>query len=277
MLTLFDLRCLAVAVVLALAAPGVRGEANYSDLWWNAAESGWGAGIQRQGDVIFLTLFVYAGDGSSTWFVVPDMRIAASQGPWQGKLYRTSGPGFASRFEAAARATEAGTATIEFADAQSATLRYTVDGEAVTKSMTRMTWREPSPEGRYHGGFSTFIESCVDPTRVGTYDLLGPVTVTQSGTQVSLALSSGATGVASTCTFTGTAAQSGRLARWTGSFACSIVIGLDGRGEDIARTSRRGTFMLDRVAITADGIRGALTASDQDCAMSGYMGGTRLP
>ena len=265
----------AVALVLALSSPGSRAEIDHSDLWWNAAESGWGAGIQRQGDVIFLTLFVYGADGSSTWFVVPDMRAAAQT--WHGKLYRTSGPGYSSRFEANAQTTEAGSATIDFTSATSATLRYTVDGQTVTKAITRMTWREPSPEGRYHGGFSTLIESCVDPTRVGTYDLLGAVTVTQAGNQVALALSSGATGLLSTCTFTGTATQSGRLARWSGSFACSIVIGLDGRGEDVARTSRRGTFTLDRVAITEGGVRGVLTASDQDCAMSGYMGGTRLP
>jgi hypothetical protein len=94
---------------------------------------------------------------------------------------------------------------------------------------------------------------------------------------VSLALSTAAVGVPSTCNFTGIQRQSGRLAQWTGDFACSIVIGLDGRGEDIARTSRRGTFTLDRVAITADGFRGALTASDQDCTMTGHLGGTRLP
>lgn len=267
----------ALALCLALSVPAARADTNHSDLWWNPAESGWGAGIQRQGDVIFLTLFVYAPDGSSTWFVVPDMRATAPQGAWQGKLYRTSGAGFAAPFEAAALAAEAGSATIEFTDAQSATLRYTVDGQVVTKSITRMTWREPSAEGRYHGGFSTAIDSCVDPTRVGTYDLLGAVTVSQAGSQVSLALSSGATGLPSTCTFTGTTRQAGRLARWSGNFSCSIVIGLDGRGEDVARTSRRGTFTLDRVAVTAEGFRGVLAASDQDCAMSGYMGGTRLP
>lgn len=267
----------ALAVFAALTAAPARADPNYSDLWWNAAESGWGAGIQRQGDVIFLTLFVYAPDGTSTWFVIPDMRMPAPQANWQGKVYRTSGPGFSQRFEAGVQVAEVGSATLEFTNASTATLRYSVDGQAVTKAITRMTWQEPSAAGRYHGGFSTLIESCGDPTRVGAYDLLGNVTVTQSGSQVSLALSTTATGIPSTCTFTGNTTQAGRLARWSGNFACSIVIGLDGRGEDVARTSRRGTFTLDRVAVTADGFRGALTASDQDCSMSGYMGGTRLP
>ncbi|HEX5633216.1 MAG TPA: S8 family serine peptidase, partial [Gemmatimonadales bacterium] len=33
------------------------GASNYSDLWWNPAESGWGVNLEHQGDVIFATWF----------------------------------------------------------------------------------------------------------------------------------------------------------------------------------------------------------------------------
>ena len=40
---------------------------------------------------------------------------------------------------------------------------------------------------------------------------------------------------------------------------------------------RNGTFQLDRVAVTESGFRGLLTARDQDCEFTGYLGGTRKP
>jgi hypothetical protein len=272
-----QMRLLAGAIALAatLSPPTVAG-IDHSDLWWNAQESGWGAGIQRQGEVIFLTLFLYGGDGSSTWVVAPDMRSDPEQRTWQGALYRTSGAGFAAPFDAA-QATQAGDATLEFDDAESATLRYTVDGQSVTKRVSRMTWREPSAAGSYRGGFSTLIESCADVTRVGAYDLHGPLTVGHSGSQVSVALTSSAEGLPSTCNFTGTSRQSGRLGWWSGTFSCTVIIGRDDRGEETARTTRSGTFTLDRIAITSHGFHGTLTAADQDCVMNGYLGGTRLP
>lgn len=272
-----SLRLLAAAVALAvtLASPRSFATIDPSDLWWNAQESGWGAGIQRQGDVIFMTLFVYGSDGSSTWLVAPDMRRDPAQ-RWQGALYRTSGSSFAAAFDPA-QATQAGDATLEFDDAESATLRYTVEGQSVAKRITRMTWREPSAAGSYRGGFSTVIESCADTTRVGAYDLHGPLTVAHSGSQVSMALTSSARGLPSTCTFAGTSRQSGRLGHWSGNFSCTIIIGADDRGEETARTTRSGTFTLERVAVTSHGFHGKLTAADQDCVMNGYLGGTRLP
>jgi hypothetical protein len=273
-----QLRFLAGAIALAvtLASPASAAGIDHSDLWWNPQESGWGAGIQRQGDVIFLTLFLYGSDGSSTWLVAPDMRSDTAQRTWQGSLYRTSGAGFATAFDAA-QATQAGDAALEFDDAESATMRYTVDGQSVTKRVSRMTWREPSAAGSYRGGFSAAIETCADVTRIGAYDLHGPLTVGHSGSQVSVALTSSAEGLPSTCTFTGTSRQSGRLGRWSGTFSCTVIIGSDDRGEETARTTRSGTFTLDRIAVTSHGFHGTLTAADQDCVMNGYLGGTRLP
>src|SRR5215831_3630119 len=32
---------------------------NFSDLWWNPAESGWGVNLQQQGNILFATWFTY--------------------------------------------------------------------------------------------------------------------------------------------------------------------------------------------------------------------------
>src|SRR3954469_24052414 len=41
----------------------------YQGLWWNPAESGWGLNTTHQGNILFATLFVYAGDGQPLWLV----------------------------------------------------------------------------------------------------------------------------------------------------------------------------------------------------------------
>jgi hypothetical protein len=266
----------AAGVALLMPAGASAADTDYSDLWWNPAESGWGLGLQRQADVIFLTLFVYAPDGSSTWFVGPAVAQSGAE-RWQGTLYRASGPAFSAPFDRNVEATPAGTVTLEFAGPANGTLTYTVDGVAVTKSISRMTWREPSAAGTYHGGFTAEVAACSDPTRVGDYEFLGNMSVTHADGQVRAAIASGTTGGPSNCTFTGATTQAGRLGSWKGTFNCTLFIGLDGRGEEVARVLRTGTFTLEEVAITASGFHGVLAAADQDCAFRGRFGGTRKP
>ena len=58
----------AAAVALpatVLSAPTV----DYTDLWFIPAESGWGANVIQQHDILFVTLFVYGTNGQPTWFV----------------------------------------------------------------------------------------------------------------------------------------------------------------------------------------------------------------
>jgi hypothetical protein len=272
----------AALLSLALALPASTSASppvEYSDLWWNAQESGWGVGLQRQGDVIFLTLFVYGADGNPTWLVAPDVGLLTADGAassWSGKLYRTQGPGFAAPFDAV-QATEVGTASLDFASAEGGLLRYTVDGVAVAKQITRMTWREPSAAGAYHGGFSSQVANCPDTRRNGPYDFLGALTVTQAGTQVIAQIASTRAGQTSNCTFTGQARTTGRLQRWDGTFSCRIFLGFDDRGENVEIVARSGAFVLERIAATSNGFHGTLTAADQDCAFTGHFGGTRLP
>ena len=45
---------------------------NYTDLWWNADESGWGINFNHQGQTLFATLFTYGADGQPDWFVMSD-------------------------------------------------------------------------------------------------------------------------------------------------------------------------------------------------------------
>lgn len=269
---------LAVAALLGPFAAAAA-DTDYSDLWWNPAESGWGVGLQRQGDVIFLTLFVYGADGAGTWLVASSVQPGdAASTRWQGPLYRASGPAFSAPYDPNVVTTPVGSVTLDFTGPSNATLTYTVDGVRVSKAITRMTFREPSAAGSYYGGFTSEVTAeCIDPTRIGDYEFLGNMTVTHAGGQARATVSSGSTGLTSSCTFNAATSQSGRLGTWSGTFNCTFFIGLDGRGESVVRVLRTGQFTLDQVTITSSGFHGTLTASDQDCAFRGRFGGTRVP
>ncbi len=112
---------------------------NYQDLWWvaNGAESGWGINFAHQGDTIFATWFTYDGAGVPMWLATTATRTGTRT--YEGSLYRTTGP----RFDAIPFAPEivrnsvAGRATLTFADGNSATFAYTVDGMSQSKTITR--------------------------------------------------------------------------------------------------------------------------------------------
>jgi len=112
---------------------------DFSDLWWNPDESGWGLNIIQHGDgMLFATWFVYATDGSPTWYVIPG-------GAWkdaftfEGAIYRTSGPVLGNSPWAAVTVTPVGDATLTFArGALAATL--TVDGKTLSKQLQRQSF-----------------------------------------------------------------------------------------------------------------------------------------
>lgn len=118
---------------------------NHTGLWWAApagSESGWGMNMSHQGDIIFVTWFTYGSD-HRPMFIVGTLNVQPDAS-FTGDLYRTSGPAFNSiPFRpAAVTATKVGTATLRFADGNSASFFYTVDGITQTKSVTQQVFRD---------------------------------------------------------------------------------------------------------------------------------------
>jgi hypothetical protein len=117
---------------------------NYQDLWWNAAESGWGLNITHQDNTLFATLFTYDATGRDLWLVMSAGQKQAD-GSYLGDLYRTSGPAFnANPFTGVTVAT-AGTMRLSFSDGNNGTLTYTYNGAPVTKTITRQLFSSPVP------------------------------------------------------------------------------------------------------------------------------------
>ncbi len=117
---------------------------NYTDLWWNASESGWGVNVNHQGDILFATLFTYDFDGQPMWLIMShgDRQI---DGSWMGTLYRTTGPAFnASPWPASGiNYAVVGNMRFSFTDANTGTLVYSVNGQDITKKITRLAFSTP--------------------------------------------------------------------------------------------------------------------------------------
>ena len=116
---------------------------NYTDLWWNPAESGWGINFNHQGQVVFATLFTYGADGAPDWFVTSN-GARQPDGSFRGELYRATGPVFSASPWTPVSLAQVGTLQVSFASVDAGTLSYTVNGVAVTKSIERQRFSTPT-------------------------------------------------------------------------------------------------------------------------------------
>jgi hypothetical protein len=118
---------------------------NYSDMWWNPAESGWGISIhQHSTDVIFAVWFAYGGDGKPLWYVIPSGTWTASNS-YTGPIYRTQGPALGGRFDpASVTVTQVGTGTLHFAPeipgGNILEFLYEIDGARAVKYLRRQAF-----------------------------------------------------------------------------------------------------------------------------------------
>jgi hypothetical protein len=116
---------------------------NFSDLWWNPNESGWGVNLQQQGNIVFATWFTYDANGKGQWLVMSDGESMGAM-MWSGALYRTTGPAMGSTWDnSKVKLTPVGQATVQFSDANNGMFMATVDGMTVTKSITRQVYQSP--------------------------------------------------------------------------------------------------------------------------------------
>lgn len=116
---------------------------NYTALWWNPAESGWGINLAHQGNILFATLFTYDAAGAPLWLVMSNGAMQSNGTSFTGELYRTTGPAFnAVPFTpiGPANLTQVGTMTLAFSGANAATLSYSFNGAPVVKTIERQVF-----------------------------------------------------------------------------------------------------------------------------------------
>lgn len=112
---------------------------NYTDLWWNAAESGWGLSLSHQGAKMFGVLYSYARDGHPEWYVMSSGERQAD-GSFEGVLYRAEGPVFSANPWGPIAVREVGRMRLAFTSAGQGQLTYSIDGVQVRKAIERQAF-----------------------------------------------------------------------------------------------------------------------------------------
>ncbi len=117
---------------------------NFQDLWFAAAEAGWGVNITHQGDILFGTWFTYGADGRGRWLVMPSLNRQGTTSRYSGEIYRTTGAPFNAYDRARLLVISAGSASFDFTGASTATFTYTLDGVTQSKAITRQVFSAPT-------------------------------------------------------------------------------------------------------------------------------------
>lgn len=110
---------------------------SYTDLWWNAGESGWGVALTQQFSTIFATWYAYDAVGNAVWYVASNCAMTGSS--CAGDLYQvTGGSSLTSAWNGANKVvTKVGTIAFAFSDAGNGTMSYNINGETGSKIITR--------------------------------------------------------------------------------------------------------------------------------------------
>lgn len=117
--------------------------ADYSGVWWNTSESGWGLSLhQGRFHELFGAIYVFGTDRQPEWYTLQSGQWVTST-RWTGDVGKASGsPWSAPSFDArGVQHAVVGTATLDFTMAPGqedrVALTYTIDGTTVTKTISR--------------------------------------------------------------------------------------------------------------------------------------------
>ena len=130
-------------VEVAVFPPPPRPLADYTGLWWNPQQSGWGLSLHQSPlHAVFGAFFVYNANGQPEWYTLQAGQWVDSV-TWRGTIYRTTGPSFAGRDydPRLVLVQAAGSATLDFRIQGSdprARFTYTIGNTAVTTPIQRM-------------------------------------------------------------------------------------------------------------------------------------------
>jgi hypothetical protein len=257
------LRRLAACAASCLA---MSAHANYSDLWYNPQESGWGANVVQQLETAFVTLFVYGPDGAPTWYVASDARVVAytSSGLplFAGTLYRTRGPWHGGPFDPAkVTVIPVGHITLEALARDRMRIEYEAEGVTVTREAVRQTWQVPITGANYIAAFN-LRQAVPGSLPHGTMDYRADVLL---HIDEGIAFIRADDELGRRCEYRGAHRQAGRLATVEGEYTCSA--GRDGV------EGGSGTFTLTDLEITMHGITGYLRTASSALVQYGRFGG----
>lgn len=114
---------------------------NYTDLWWDSNQPGWGMNIMVKNDQFFATWFVYDAAGRAAWYTFQGGNWVGNQ-CYGGPIQKVSGPPWGgilglSGGLSSVVVSQAGTGIICYSSYNSAGISYTVEGMTQNKMMSR--------------------------------------------------------------------------------------------------------------------------------------------
>lgn len=212
-----------LATAISLSAQAVTLTTDFSDLWFNPDEEGWGVNLVQQREILFITFFVYNANGTPTWFVGPATTYnGVSQDgvvSFTGPLYTTTGPyfGAASFDENQVGSRQVGTVSFAAGAISVGAIVYSVDGVQVSKNIQRQAWRSDNITGIYVGGSLGTYSGC-GGTGDGYFEQQVVITVSHDGGST---LTMREDGSGYTCNYTGGYTQAGRMGQIQGFGTCT--------------------------------------------------------
>jgi len=218
-------RILLFIVFLGAAVPA-SAKLDWTDIWYDPAETGWGVNMVQSDTFMFATFFIYGPNGLPTWYTA-QMNWVPARLAYVGPLYTTTGTGFQFPWQPGNfTATQVGTASFTptqggFSVAYRGTLAYTftTTGVTVSKPIQRQTLTAFDLEGTFTGGQYGEYYECASPADNYTYTDAFDLDVAKLGNNLSLTFTytSGFS-----CTLTGLLAQDGMMHRIdSAAYRCS--------------------------------------------------------
>lgn len=107
---------------------------DYTDLWWNPSEAGWGVALTQLYGKMTVAWYTYESSRLATWYVAACTVVGSG---CSDSLYKvTGGAPMASAWKASTQ-TPVGTISFTFTDANNGTMEYTINGVKGSKSIKR--------------------------------------------------------------------------------------------------------------------------------------------
>ncbi len=233
-----------IGILVAALSNLASARPNYTDMWWNPTESGWGVTMsQDYNGPIYATFFVYSNNGSAAW-VVGLLTADPVLEVYSGTLVETSGgaPLSSQGFNpTAVQRNNVGTVSFTPLDAANGTLAYTYRGSSVVKQITRQSLY--TPDTNFNATFlditgsGTAFRAIVESRNNGQCSVNNPANTVLDTTYRlfptavsinSISLNIGQCDSDSTCvisnplcTFTGAVNQTGRVVNVPGTLNCT--------------------------------------------------------
>lgn len=132
-------------IVCAASGSSRATASNYSDIWWNPSESGWGLHVNHVDQQLYITWYTYDSDREAVFYQGVSTRQA--NGSYTGTLFRAAnGTPFTqiNGQPATSGVTEVGSFSLNFSNGERASFQYSIGNVNQTKSIQRFQFGNTS-------------------------------------------------------------------------------------------------------------------------------------